>query len=236
MATYVLIHGAGSDSWYWHRVRPELERRGHDVVAPDLPCDDDTAGLLEYRDTVLDAIGNRRDLVVVAQSMGAFTAPLLCDHVPVDLLVLVAAMVPSPGESPGAWWTNTGHERAKREQDERDGRPTDGDFDPVVTFLHDVPSAVAAESAVHVRAQSGTPFATPWPLPAWPNVPTRFLLCTNDRLFPADFQRRVVRERLGIVPDEIESGHLPALSQPAELAERLESYRIERASTANRCR
>jgi len=90
--------------------------------------------------------------------------------------------------------------------------------------------------AAHVRAQSGTPFATPWPLPAWPNVPTRFLLCTNDRLFPADFQRRVVRERLGIVPDEIESGHLPALSQPAELAERLESYRIERASTANRCR
>jgi pimeloyl-ACP methyl ester carboxylesterase len=229
MATYVLIHGAGSDSWYWHRVRPELERRGHDVVVPDLPCDDDSAGLLEYRDTVLDAIGDRRDLVVVAQSMGAFTAPLLCDHVPVDLIVLVAAMVPSPGESPGAWWANTGQEQAKREQDERDGRPTGGEFDPVVTFLHDVPPSVAAESAAHVRPQSGTPFAKPWPLDAWPNVPTRFLLCTNDRLFPADFQRRVVRERLGIIPDEIESGHLPALSHPTELAERLDAYQSAEA-------
>lgn len=228
MATYVLIHGAGSDSWYWHRVRPELAERGHDVVAPDLPCDDDSAGLLEYRDTVLDAIGDRTDLVVVAQSMGAFTAPLLCDHVPVDLLVLVAAMVPRPGESPGDWWANTGQERAKRELDEREGRPADAEFDPVATFLHDVPPDVVAESLQHVRAQSGTPFGQPWPLDAWPEVPTRFLLCRDDRLFPAEFQRRVVRERLGIVPDELDSGHLPALAHPTELVERLEAYRVGR--------
>jgi pimeloyl-ACP methyl ester carboxylesterase len=225
MATYVLIHGAGSDSWYWHRVRPELERRGHDVVAPDLPCDDDSAGLLEYRDTVLEAVGHRRDLVVVAQSLAGFTAPLLCDRVPVDLLVLVAAMVPCPGEAPGDWWANTGHERAKRELDEREGRPADGEFDPLVTFLHDVPPAVVAESAQHVRPQSGTPFEQPWPLDAWPEVATRFLLCRNDRFFPADFLRRVVADRLGIAPDELESGHLPALGHPTELVERLEAYR-----------
>ena len=59
MATYVLIHGAGSDSWYWHLVAPELRAMGHDVVAPDLPCDDDSAGLAEYADTVVDAIGDR---------------------------------------------------------------------------------------------------------------------------------------------------------------------------------
>jgi len=228
MASYVLIHGAGSDSWYWHRVRPELERRGHVVVAPDLPCDDDSAGLLEYRDTVLDAIGDRRDLVLVAQSLAGFTAPLVCDRVPVDLLVLVAAMVPSPGEAPGDWWANTGHERAKRELDEREGRPADGEFDALVTFLHDVPPDVVAESAQHVRSQSGTPFERPWPLDAWPDVPTRFLLCRNDRFFPADFLRRVVEQRLGIVPDELESGHLPALSHPTELVERLEAYRSGR--------
>ena len=70
MATYVLIHGAGSDSWYWHLVVPELRARGHDVVAPDLPCDDDTAGFSEYADVVVEAIGDRTDLVVVAQSLG----------------------------------------------------------------------------------------------------------------------------------------------------------------------
>ena len=40
--------------------------------------------------------------------------------------------------------------------------------------------------------------------------------------------RRVVRERLGITPDEMDGGHLPALSRPKELAERLEAYRTAR--------
>ena len=77
------------------------------------------------------------------------------------------------------------------------------------------------------RHQSGTPFQKPWPLRAWPDVPTRFLLCRNDRFFPAEFMRRVVKERLGIAPDEMDGGHLPALSRPKELVDRLEAYRAE---------
>jgi pimeloyl-ACP methyl ester carboxylesterase len=216
MATYVLIHGAGSDSWYWHLVVAELRNRGHDVVAPDLPCDDDSAGLSEYADTVIEAIGNRTDLVVVGQSLAGFAAPIVCDRVPVDLLVLVAAMVPKPGESPGQWWANTGW----------DSSPIDGGFDPIKTFFHDVPPDVVAEAmARDERKQSNTPFEQPWPLAAWPDVPTKFLLCRDDRFFPAEFMRRVVRERLGIAPDEIDSGHLPALSRPNELAARLHAYR-----------
>jgi alpha-beta hydrolase superfamily lysophospholipase len=114
VATYVLIHGASSDSWYWHRVLPLLTACGHEVVAPDLPATDDAAGFEEYADTVVQAIGERRGLIVVAQSMGGFTAP-------------------------------------------------------------------------------------------------------------------VVRERLGFAPDEMNSGHLPALAHPVELVERLETYRRELA-------
>jgi pimeloyl-ACP methyl ester carboxylesterase len=227
MATYVLIHGAGSDGWYWHLVAPEIRAHGHDVVAPDLPCDDDSAGLSDYVDTVVEAIGARTDLILVAQSLAGFTAPLVCQRVPVALMILVAAMVPRPGESPGDWWANTGQAQAKAEQDQREGRPTDGEFDPLVTFLHDVPPDVVAQSAAHVKIQSGTPFEKPWPLEAWPDVPTRFLLCRQDRIFPAQFQRRVVTERLGLTPDEMDSGHLPALSQPVDLAARLEAYRAE---------
>jgi pimeloyl-ACP methyl ester carboxylesterase len=146
--------------------------------------------------------------------------------VTVDLLVLVAAMVPRPGESPGDWWANTGHDRALRERAERDGRPIDDQFDEVAMFLHDVPPDVVVESAQHVRAQSGTPFERPWPLSAWPDVPTRFLLCRDDRFFPDEFMRRVVEERLGFEPDEMDGGHLPALAHPSELVERLEAYRV----------
>jgi hypothetical protein len=64
----------------------------------------------------------------------------------------------------------------------------------------------------------------PWPLETWPSVPTRFVLCTEDRFFPAAFSRRVVAERLCIVPDEIEAGHCVALSRPAELAMMLDGY------------
>jgi pimeloyl-ACP methyl ester carboxylesterase len=202
------------------------------VIAPDLPADDDAAGLAEYTDVVVDAIGARTHVILVAQSMAGFTAPLVCERVPVDLMILVAAMVPKPGETPGEWWNATGHGEAKRELDEREGRPDDGEFDPVVTFLHDVPADIAAESANHVRNQSGTPFQKPWPLDVWPDVPTAFLLCRDDRFFPAEFLRRVVRDRLAIVPDEMDSGHLPALSHPGELVERLEAYRIELAASS----
>ncbi|MCU1647254.1 MAG: Alpha/beta hydrolase family protein [Nocardia sp.] len=226
MATYVLIPGAGSDSSYWYLVTPLLQALGHDVVTPDLPCEDENAGLAEYTEVVLDAIGDRTDLVLVAQSMGGFTAPLVCERVAVELMVLVAAMVPAPGETPGDWWANTGQREARRAQDVREGRDPDAPFDPMVTFLHDLPPDVLAE-ALQQRPldQAEAPFLKPWPLHSWPEVPTKFLLCRQDRLFPADFQRRVVRERLGFTPDEMDSGHLPALAHSQELVDRLEAYR-----------
>ncbi len=229
MATYVLIPGAGSGPWYWHRVVPLLEALGHEVVAVDLPVDDDSAGLAEYTDIVLAAIGDRDHVVLVAQSMGGLTAPLVAARRPVGLLVLVAAMVPKPGETGGEWWDSTGQAEAQRARAVADGRDPD-DGDPFTTFAHDLPPDVVAELPAHVREQSGTPFTTPWPLPAWPDVPTRFLLCRDDRLFPADFQRRVVQDRLGFIPDELPGGHLPALGHPDELVARLEAYRQELAA------
>jgi pimeloyl-ACP methyl ester carboxylesterase len=223
-ATFVLIPGAGGSGWYWSRVEPELRRRGHDVVALDLPADDDTAGLPEYAAAVIRAVGDRTDLVLVAQSMAGFTAPLVCQQLPVSLLVLVNAMIPTPGETAGDWWGNTGQEQARRDKDLRDGRPADAEFDLATYFLHDVPPHVVAEGAAHERNQSDTPFGQPWPLSAWPDVPTRVLTGRDDRFFPADFQKRVAEDRLGITPDRMPGGHLVALSYPTELADRLDAY------------
>jgi pimeloyl-ACP methyl ester carboxylesterase len=223
MATFLLLPGAGSDGWYWHRVVPLLEAAGHEAIPVDLPVTDDSAGFDEYADVAVTALGDRTDVVVVAQSLGGFTAPLVAARVPVDLLVLVAAMVPRPGESGGDWWTNTGHGEAYAAAAEAGGWDVEA-FDPEVVFLHDVPADVAAAGEDHVFEQSDGPFADPWPLAAWPDVPTRFLLCRDDRFFPADFQRRVVEERLGFTPDEMCGGHLPALAHPDELTEHLLDY------------
>jgi pimeloyl-ACP methyl ester carboxylesterase len=208
MATFALIHGAGDVGWYWHLVQEELERRGHAVVAPDLPCEDDSAGLSEYTDTVVAAIGGRRDLVVVGQSFGGFTAPLVAARLPVTALVLVAGMIPAPGESPEEWLVSTGFRYEESD-------------DP---FYHDVPPHLAAAARSRSRSQSGTPGREPWPLDAWPPVPARFVLCTEDRFFRPDFMRRVVAARLPfLTPDEITAGHCAALSHPKELARLLES-------------
>jgi pimeloyl-ACP methyl ester carboxylesterase len=222
MATYVLIHGGGDSAFYWHLLARELQARGHDTVAPDLPCDDESAGLRQYADTVIDAVGGREELIVVAQSLGGFTAPLVCARLPVRLLVLVAGMVLLPGEKGDDWAANTGFAEAARE--------SGVDYsDPIATFYADVPPELADAALRHSRDQADRPGQEPWPLDAWPDVPTRYLLCTEDRFFPAAWMREVVRERLGITPDEIESGHCPALSRPAELADRLEAYRAELA-------
>jgi pimeloyl-ACP methyl ester carboxylesterase len=223
--TYVLLPGAGGDSWYWHLVAPELRAKGHAVLTPDLPAADDSAGLGEYAETVLTAIGDRTDLIVVAQSMAAFTAPMLCDRVDVRLLILVAPMIPAPGESPGEWWSSTGQTTARRELDEREGRDPEVPLDVRTTLMHDLPPEVVDEAFARGEPrQSDTPFADPWPLDRWPSVPTRVLAGRHDRLFPLEFMRRLALERLGVAADVIDTGHLPALSRPGELTECLEAY------------
>lgn len=217
-ATFVPIHAAGDGAWNWHLVTDALRARGHDVVAVDLPADDESAGLWEYADAVVDAVGDRTNVVVVAHSFGGFTGPLVCARAEVSALVLVTAMIPAPGEPPADWWANTGYAEARREV------AVEGD-DDISTYYHDVPPELAAEA---MRRQRNHPseraYGEPWPLEAWPDVPTSFLLCRDDRLFPADWMRGLVSERLGIVPDEIASGHCPMLSRPVELADRLEAY------------
>ncbi|TQS42359.1 alpha/beta fold hydrolase [Cryptosporangium phraense] len=217
MATFGLIPGAGGQAWYWHRVVPLLEAAGHRAVAVDLPASDDSAGLNDYADAVVDALGGHDDLVLVAQSMGGLTAPLVAARIPVTRLILVNAMVPTPGETGGEWWTATGQDRAQRENDQRDGRDPDAPFDPLVYFLHDTPDDVTREAMKGAPEQSGTPFGEPWPLAAWPDIPTRVLVGRDDRLFPADFQVRTARERLGLDAELLDGGHLVALSRPEDL-------------------
>ena len=212
MATFALIHGGGGSAWDWHLVAAELRKRGHDPVAVDLPSEDKTAGWWEYADTIAEAMGNGGDVVVVVgHSLGGFTAPLVGARNHVDQLVLVAAMIPSPGELFANWWANTGYEASG--------------YDDV--FYHDVPPALAAEAKRRERDETSEALQEPWPLEAWPDIPTRYLLCRDDRMFPAVWARRHARDRLGIDPDEMDGGHYISLSRPRELTDRLVSYAAE---------
>ena len=226
MTTFVLVPGAGGDTLFWHRLVAELEGRGHRALPVGLPVRDDSAGLEAYADTVAEAIGDRSPVVLVAQSMGGLTAPLVCERVPVELLVLLNGMVPLPGETGGEWWTATGQGEAAAAYRQQLGLPVE--LDDEQTYFHDVPADVAAVYMSQEFAQSGRPFEDPWPLDRWPAVPTRVVAGRDDRLFPLEFQRKVAAERLGLDVDEVPGGHCLALSHPVELADRLESYLASR--------
>jgi pimeloyl-ACP methyl ester carboxylesterase len=220
--TFVLVPGAGGDTWFWHRLVAELEARGHRALPVELPAADDSAGLDAYADTVVAAIGDRSPVVLVAQSMGGLTAPMVCERVPVELLVLLNAMVPLPGETGGEWWTVSGQGEAAAAHRQQLGLPAE--LDDADTYFHDVPADVVAVARAQEFAQSGRPFEDPWPLERWPDVPTRVVAGRDDRLFPLEFQRTIAAERLGLDVDEVPGGHCVALSRPVELADRLESY------------
>ena len=224
-ATFVLIPGAGGDGRYWYLVARRLQAKGHDAIPVSLPAGDDSASWKEYADVAVDAISDGGGVVVVAQSLGGFSAPLVCQRARVELVVLLNAMIPVPGETGEAWWFNTRQGDAMRDHLIGLGlSPEDGDDDDVMYF-HDVPTEVREEAFGHGEPQqSWTPMIEPWPLEAWPDVATRVLVGRDDRLFPAAFQRRVARERLGIEADEIRGGHLLALSEPELVVERLEAY------------
>lgn len=216
---FVLLPGAGGAAWYWHRVAERLTAAGHDALAIDLPGPDAAAGLDAYAAQTVSEIGDRDEIVLVAQSMGAFVAPLVAPRVPVEGVVLINPMIPVPGERPREWWAATGSESARRAAAEARGH--DPEFDLVRDFLHDLDPATVEALNVHDGPESDAAFLSPCTFDAWPRVPIRVAAAADDRFFPLDFQRRVARERLGVEVDVLPGGHLNALSEPAAVADYL---------------
>jgi len=222
--TILLIPGAGGEAWIWHRVEAELVAMGHDAISVDLPADVEAAGIEEYAEFALSAVSSRREPLVVGHSLGSFTAALVCLQIPTTALVFVNGMIPLPGETPGEWWEATGQAEAKVANDRRDGRDPDADFDPMDIFFHDVPADITLDAGGHNSLQSNGPFASPWALPTWPDIPTHVIVGRDDRFFPAEFQTRISKDRLGTTPEFLDGGHLLPLSRPVELATLLDSH------------
>jgi pimeloyl-ACP methyl ester carboxylesterase len=222
MATFVLVPGAGGMAWYWHRAIPLIRAAGHEPIAVDLPGGDSRTGLAEYADIIIRALAERRDVVLVAQSLAGFTVPLVCARKSVRRVVLVNAMIPKPGETAGAWWDATGAVEAREQAAARGGYPTK--FDVETYFLHDVPLDVLRTGPENPREEAETVFGEPCRFERWPDIPIHVLAGRDDRFFPIEFQRRVARERLGKKVEQIRGGHLVALSNAEGLTECLVAY------------
>jgi hypothetical protein len=210
---FVLVPGAGGlATLYWRRVSVLLEDAGHRALPVDLPGDSPTEGLPEYAASIVDTIEDCADPVVVAQSMGGFSAVMACDRVSTRMLILVNAMVPAPGETPGSWWSATGAVDARIAAAKAGGYDTE--FDLATYFLHDLEPQVVSEVLSNPGDEADVAFSTPCNITTWPGVSTAAIVGREDRFFPLEFQRRVLRERVGVEAAVIPGGHLIALANP----------------------
>ena len=88
---------------------------------------------------MVEATGGRRDVVLVAQSLAGFSASLVPERRPVDLLVLLNAMIPLPGETGNDWWSNTRRKEAEQAYYAEVGLPPETAGDDLAVYFHDVP-------------------------------------------------------------------------------------------------
>lgn len=233
MTTFVLIPGAGgAGEIYWSEVVAELDRRGHTAIPVEIAGDDPALGLPEYAAVTDEAIADHEEVVLVAQSMGGFTAPMVDKLDRVAQIVFVNAMIPRPGETPGEWFRAVGQQEAFEAAARADDRAPEFDVDEI--FLHDIPEEVKAGMVAADRDPAETPFAQPCTFERWPDVPLHVVVGADDRLFPADLQVREAQRRLGVGVTLLPGGHLIAKSRPVELAEQILASVASSSGTAPR--
>jgi pimeloyl-ACP methyl ester carboxylesterase len=220
---FVLVHGSYHGAWCWDLLVPELERLGHRAIAVDLPISEPKAGAQDYADAVVAASAGLAEPIVVGHSMGGLVIPLVPAARPVRRLVFLAAFLPIHGVSIN---------------DQRASELIDGTTPPTTAewtslgddvwmvgpntarelFFHDASPETAAWAVARLRPQGYHAMGEPSPLERWPDVPIDVIACRDDRAINPDWVRSSARERLGVDAVEIDGGHSPFLTRPAELA------------------
>lgn len=225
MVTFGLVHGAWHGAWCWDLLAAELEALGHRAVAVDLPCEDWDAGLEDNAAVVTAALdGAGPDSVLVGHSLGGITIPVVAARRAIARLVFLCALLPEPGRSLDetiradrsvvtAEWVNMPGVVHP------DGSASWEPDVAIDALYHDCPEDLARWAASRLRRQVWTTSREPCPLERWPDIPSSYILCTEDKAFVPDWSRRVARERLGVEAIELPGGHSPMLARPRQLAE-----------------
>ncbi|MEU7334684.1 alpha/beta hydrolase [Streptomyces sp. NPDC007074] len=219
----VFVHGAcvRDGSWWWHRTAGLLRERGVSSVAPALPSCGETGlpggvggpGLTEDVAAVRQVLGDSDEpTVVVAHSYGGIiTAEAAAGIASVRHLVLISSYLPEIGQSLSEFGDGSPAPFL-------DIAPEAGTFGVrpellVETFLQDCDPEVQAQAADHLARQSVKVTGQPIGAAAWQQVPSTYLVCTQDRGTPPRLQREFARRADSVV--ELDAGHHPFLSRPA---------------------
>ena len=217
MAVFALIHGSWHDGTCWQPLVDELTARGHEVVAPSLPCDDLTATWQTYADVVAESLAGHPDPpVVVGHSLGAITAALFATQHPARLVIYLNPSTPASNIP--------------------DGMPPgfrDGADEGIVTTKDGVEHWESADAAIRVMYRNLDPAdgrrlaqrlrhqADPGPIPVErpPRVPSAYIYASDDEVFTPESRQWCAEHIFGVEPIVLTGGHFPMVEQPAHLAD-----------------
>ena len=221
MATFGLVHGAQHGAWCWECLTPELEQRGHEVVAVDLACDDPEASIATYASVVVDALDGRDDVVLVGHSLGSLTIPVVASRRPVRRLIFLCSVPTGPGPAIDAdlgSMVTPAFAAAARTYDDAGSESLAPD-DAIAVWYDDCPAEDARRAVARLRPQSRRPLTEPSPLERWPDVPSTVVLARDDRCVNMEWAVAAAEARTAEPPTLVDGGHSPFLSRPAALAE-----------------
>jgi pimeloyl-ACP methyl ester carboxylesterase len=227
VTVFSLVHGGQHGAWCWAFLAPELTRRGHQVIAVDLPIGDPSAGAERYAAEVAWSLRDvGPDVTVVGHSLGGLTIPLLPAFRAVRKLVFLCAAYPELGRSYFGSLATEPPELLGALTREHLARPDNASHitPPDVaraTFFSDVSRELQDWAIPQLRPQSETPHREITPLVVWPPTPRTLIHAAEDRAIPIELARRRTRRLFGEDPIVMAGGHSPFLSRPAELADML---------------
>ena len=221
----VFVHGAcvKDGSWWWHRTAELLAERDVASEAPALPSCGETGkptdaqgpGLAEDVAAVRNVLtASDEPTIVVAHSYGGIvTSEAAAGVDAVRHLLLVSSYLPEVGQSLSSF---AGAEPAPfLDIDPEGGTFTVRPEALAETFLQDCDAEIQRQALDKTARQSLAVLEQPVQSAAWQHVPSTYLVCAQDRGTPADRQREFAGRAAGVV--ELDAGHHPFLSQPAEV-------------------
>lgn len=225
MSLFCLVHGSTQSAKGWDLLIPELEKRGHQTMTVDLPTNARDASATHYADVIVQALEgiNHGDVVVVGHSASGMFIPFVAQLRPVRQLVFLAALIPQLGASimdqfhadPGMF----NPEWVALEED-----PSQNEAVAIKFLFHDCsPEVIQWALTTRILMYAEQAMTEVFPLQAWPEVLSSYIVCTEDRTISPDWSRRASHDLLGIKAIELPGGHCPYLSRPANLADVLTS-------------
>lgn len=223
----LLIHGSGHGAWCFQPLIAALQALGHNSRAIDLPgAGEDTTPhaevtLASYAETICGALGPKT--LLLGHSAAGYAITAAAERAPEGIarLVFLCAYVPEPGRS----MLDLMRDAPRRPLHGRLIKSADG-------LSYSAPAEVAEESFYHDCTEAQRAFAIPrlCPQPIAPqaevvnlskasqSLQRSYILCRDDRTIPPEHQAAMTASWPRADVHEIDSGHSPFLSAPAELA------------------